>query len=174
MLWGFESNTAEGWAADSASPGGITNLTVSSTRARTGTRSLAVSMGIGAYSSDGTKTGIAVAVPLCASTGTVNLAGYTFSAWVNLAVTAGTVPANAANLLQGMFAARDTSTRGTSGIVALSQSNTNQWLEVRGTVNQASASNYLAILNVGFPMADLASEGFSGTLYIDDVQLSPP
>jgi hypothetical protein len=133
-----------------------------------------VTMGIGAYSSDGTKTGIAVAVPLCASTGTVNLAGYTFSAWVYLSVTAGTVPANAANLLQGLFAVRDTSTRGTSGYLALSQSNTNQWLEVRGTVNQASTGNYLAILSVGFAMANPASEGFSGTLYIDDVQLSPP
>ena len=173
MNWGFESGATEGWAGDPAGAGGVTNITVSSTRAHTGTQSLAVTMGIGAYSSKASP-GISVAVPLCASSGTVNLAGYTFSAWVYFTVAAGTVPMNAANLLQGMTASADTPTRGTSGYLAVSQSNLNQWMEIRGTINQASNQNYLAILNVGFPMADPSSEGFSGTMYVDDIQLSPP
>jgi hypothetical protein len=174
LNWSFESGTIEGWGRDpSGSGGGDTNITVSSTHVHTGTRALAVTMGIGAYSTNGS-TGVSVTVPLCASSGTVNLAGYTFSAWVYFTVTEGSIPMNAANLLQGMTASTDTSTRGTSGYVAVSQSNLNQWMQLQGSINQASTANYLAVLGVGFALANPSSEGFSGTMYIDDVQLTPP
>ena len=117
---------------------------------------------------------VSVGVPLCSASGTVNLAGYTFTAWVNFTVTSGTVPMNAANLVQEWEAVSGTPTRGTAGVVAVTQSNLNTWLQVQGTVNQASTGNYLAGISVGFPMADVNSEGFSGTMFVDDVRLSPP
>jgi len=114
-------------------------------------------------------------VPLCASTGTINLAGYSLSAWVYFTVTAGSIPMNAANLTQGFLSVRDTPTRGTvGGPVAVQQTNLNQWLHVDGSINQASAFNYLAEISVGFAIANSSSEGLSGTMYIDDVQITPP
>ena len=56
----------------------------------------------------------------------------------------------------------------------MSQSTINQWLHIDGNINQASASNYIAGDQVEFPLADPASEGFAGTMYIDDVQITPP
>jgi hypothetical protein len=154
----------------------VENIGVSSSVYRSGgLRSLAVTVSIGAWSTT-QASGIAIAVPLCASTGSVNLSGYTFSAWVRFSVTSGSIPANAANLLQGMLACRDTPTRGTSGYVAYTQSNANSgtWVLMSGVVNQASTQNYLALLTIGFPMANPSSEGFRGTMYVDDVRLAPP
>jgi hypothetical protein len=134
-------------------------------------------MGVGAYSSDGAQSGVSVAVPLCPSNGTINLAGYTFSAWVYFTVTNGSIPAYAANLVQGWLADPSTPTRGYftgSNSVMVSQSNLNQWMHVQGPVLQPSATNYLVGLSVGFAMADYNSDGFEGTMYIDDIQLSPP
>ena len=175
LNWGFESGTAEGWGVDPSNTGtGVTNVTVSSSRFHTGSRSLAVTFGVAAYSLNDAR-GAAVQVPLCASTGTINLAGYSMSAWVYFTVTAGSIPMNAANLTQEFLSVRDTPTRGTvGGQVAVSQSNINQWLHIGGNINQASALNYLAEITVGFAIADASSEGFSGTMYIDDVQITPP
>ena len=153
---------------------GVTNITVSSSRFHSGSRSLALTLGISAYSTNEAR-GAEVLVPLCASTGTVNLAGYTFSAWVYYTVTSGSIPMNAANLTQGMFHVRNAPTLGVAaGPVAVTQSNLNQWLHMQGSINQTNASNYMLEIDVGFPIADPASEGFAGTMYIDDVQLTPP
>jgi hypothetical protein len=172
--WGFESG-AEGWGLNPVNPSsGITNITVSASRFHTGGHSFAVSMSIGAYSTTGAR-GVSVAVPLCASTGTINLAGYTFSAWVYFTVSAGTIPMNAANLIQGMFTVKDSpTTGGLNTAIPVSQATTNQWLHLQGNINQTDAMNYLAAISVGFPLADPNSEGFSGTMYIDDVQITPP
>jgi hypothetical protein len=175
MYWGFESGTAEGWAGDPAGAGGITNITVSSSRAHTGTRSLAVTFSVGAYSSDNSTRGLTVAVPLCASNGTINLSGYRFSAWANFAVTAGTIPMNAANLLQGFMSVKDSPTRGTvDSLIPLSMSNVNTWLHMDGNINQVDAMNYQASVGIGFAIANQSSEGFSGIMYLDDVQVTPP
>jgi hypothetical protein len=177
LYWGFESGTTEGWGMDpSGSGSGATNVSVSSTHVHTGSRALAITMDVGRYSSNHAESGASVAVPLCSSSGTVNLAGYKYSAWVYFTVTAGSVPANAANLVQGWLETSD-STRSSwtgSAAVAVSQSNLNQWLHVQGDVIQASSTNYLGGISVGFAMADYTSEGLSGTMYLDDVQFLSP
>lgn len=175
MNWGFESGTAEGWGQDPASPGiGVTNITVSTSHFHSGTRSLAVSISIASFSTNDSR-GASVTVPLCASSGTLNLAGFTMSAWMLLAVNQGTLPMNAANLAQGFTRSTDTPTSGEADTaVAFGQSNLNQWVHLQGSIIQASALNAQAGLSVEFPIADPNSEGFSGTWYIDDVQLIPP
>jgi hypothetical protein len=133
-----------------------------------------VTLAVAAFSSNDAR-GAAVQVPLCAGNGTINLAGYRFSAWAYYTVSSGSIPQNAANLMQGMFLVRNSPTRGTvDSLVPVSQSNLNQWLHVQGSINQVNASNYLAEINVGFAIADSGSEGFAGTMYIDDVQITPP
>ena len=131
MNWGFESGTAEGWGMDAMNPGlGVTNITVSSSHFHTGSRSLAVTIGIAAYSPNDSR-GVSVAVPLCASSGTANLSGYTFSAWVYFTVTQGSMPMNAANLIQASV--RSTTGFGdVAGYTPVSQSTINQWLQVQG------------------------------------------
>jgi hypothetical protein len=163
MNWGFESGTTEGWGIDPSDIGaGVTNLTVSSSHAHSGTHSLAVTIGIAAYSSSGARD-FSVVVPLCPSGGTANLNGYTFSAWMNLTVTAGVVPMNAANLVQDSLE---------DGATALSQATAGQWLHEQGSIISGSGAAQLTI-HGEFPIADPNSEGFTGTLYLDDIQVSP-
>ncbi len=171
MNWGFESATVEGWAVDpSSTSSGVVNMSVSSTHAHTGTHSLAVSIAIAAYSSNDAR-GYSIIVPLCASGG-ANLAGYTFSAWVYFTVTAGTMPMNAANLIQAELFPSGAGSINTA--IAVSQSTTGQWLQLTGSIVVASGpANQVAVL-AEFPIADPNSEGFSGTMYLDDVQISPP
>jgi hypothetical protein len=175
LNWGFESGTTEGWAPDSASSGGITNIGVSSTHAHTGSRSLAVSLSIGSFSAD-QSAGARVIVPLCGSTGTVNLAGYTFTAWVSFTLTSGSFPMNAANLIQEFTASTDTPTVGVAANpIAIDSTDTfPTWKVFGGAINQASTANSLGEIAVGFPLADPNSEGFSGTMYLDDIQITPP
>lgn len=175
MNWGFESGTAEGWGLNPSSPTiGVTNITVSTSHAHTGTRSLAVSIGIAAFSLNDSR-GASVTVPLCASTGTLNLAGYTMSAWVLFTVSQGSVPMNAANLVQGFTLTSDfMSASQANTAVAVQQSNLNQWLHFQGIINQGTPLNALAGISVEFPIADPNSEGLAGTMFIDDVQLIPP
>jgi hypothetical protein len=153
---------------------GVTNITVSTSHFHTGGQSLAVSLGIAAFSSNDSR-GAAVTVPLCKSTGTVNLAGYTLSAWLFFTVNQGSLPMNAANLVLGFTRATDTTTAGSADqAIAVGQSTLNQWLHFQSLINQASPLNALLGLSVEFPIADPNSEGFAGTMYIDDVQLVPP
>ncbi len=175
LNWGFESGTAEGWGPDPTLPGvGVTNITVSTSHFHTGTRSLAVSIGIAAFSLNDSR-GASVTVPLCASTDTVNLAGYTMSAWVLFTVSQGSVPMNAANLVQGFTLTPDLmSASQANTAVPVQQSTLNQWLHFQGIINQGTTLNALAGISVEFPIANPASEGLAGTMYIDDVQLIPP
>jgi hypothetical protein len=172
MNWGFESGTAEGWGMDAMNPAlGVTNITVSSSHFHTGSRSLAVTIGIGAYSPNSSRA-VSVAVPLCASSGTANLSGYTFSAWVYFTVTQGSIPMNAANLIQASV--RSTTGFGdVAGYTPVSQSTINQWLQVQGDLTGATAGGEIVIY-VDFPLASVSSEGFAGTMYVDDVQITPP
>jgi len=179
LNWGFESGTTEGWEfdPDPSYGAGVTNVTVSSTHVHTGTRSLAVTMDIGSQSSTGAGS-VSVVVPVCASTGTVNFAGYTFSAWVYFTVSSGSVPEHAANLVQGITASTDTTVRGQfdgpNPPPTVGQSNLNQWMHVQASVSQVSTANTLAGIFINFALDTSAGDGFSGTMYIDDVQLSPP
>jgi hypothetical protein len=164
MIWGFESNTVEGWQIDNSSAGnGVTNIAVSTTHARTGTHSLAVPIAIGAWSSNDARY-TALLLPICPSTGTANVSGYTFSAWVYFTLVNGAMPMNAANLVQVNEA---------EAFTAVSQSNLNQWLHVQGTFSSTAVGPQIH-MTTDFPIADPTSEGFSGTMYMDDVQISPP
>jgi len=81
---------------------------------------------------------------------------------------------NAANLIQGIFYTKDTSGFTLDNAIAVSQSTTNQWLHLQGNVTQSDSLTYQLALTAGFAIASQTSEGFAGTMYIDDVQISPP
>lgn len=176
MNWGFESGTTEGWVTDPISGGGVTNISVSTTHFHSGSRALAVSMGLGAYSVVGQQSGASVEVPICAN-GTVNLSGWVFSAWVYFTLTNGAITQYRANLvsawLEDSSAVRGSTYGDAPTQVAVSQTNLNTWMQIRGVVSQPSSANDVAGLSVGFTFAD-PSEGYQGTMYIDDVQISPP
>jgi hypothetical protein len=164
---------------DPADSTGVVNVSVSTSRFHTGTHSLVATIGVGAYSSGQPASGASVAVPLCVSTGTLNLAGYTFSAWVYFTVDSGfgSIPQYAANMVQAFFAVTDSITRAYntgSTTAVVGNSNLNQWLPMQGPILQQTASNYLMGISVGFAMADYTSDGFAGKMYIDDVQITPP
>jgi hypothetical protein len=147
---------------------------VSTSHFHTGTHSLAVSIGIAAFSTNDSR-GASVTVPLCVSNGTINLAGYTMSAWMLLSISQGTLPMNAANLSQGFLRGPDNSGTGdTDSFLAVGQSTLNVWQNLQGNIIQSSSSNAAVGINIEFPIANPSSEGFAGTLYIDDVQLIPP
>jgi hypothetical protein len=74
--------------------------------------------------------------------------------------------------LQGTVYARDEEGFGTSGVVYVSESNLNQWLKMEDLISQIHETNYLAKLTIGFPMT--SEDGFVGTMYVDDVRISPP
>lgn len=139
-----------------------------------GSHSLALTINIGAFSSTNSRF-IWIAAPLCASGGTVNLAGYTFSAWVYFNVLNGVLPNDGPNFITEYVDAPDGSVSDVSGAGALrvDQSTTNQWLHLQGNIS-LSDDFYLAEISVNFPLNDPTSEGFSGTMYLDDVQITPP
>ena len=97
-----------------------------------------------------------------ASSGTANLSGYTFTGWAYFTVNQGSIPMVAANLIYVDAAAAYT---------PVSQSTTNQWLQVQGSISGSFAQ---VTFSAGFTIADPNSDGFSGTMYLDDVQISPP
>jgi hypothetical protein len=88
--WSFDSGSNEGWVADTDSgfpvngggaTNGVTNVTTSTTTFHDGTRALAVpALANGQV--------VSVAVPVCRAGSTLNLAGFTLSAWVRLSGTA--------------------------------------------------------------------------------------
>jgi hypothetical protein len=170
LSWGFESGTTdlEGWGPDPRfSPGnGVTNITISTAQHHTGASSLAVTIAFGSLSTNGAGTA-GVIVPLCASNGTLNLAGYTFSAWVLFSTIAGAVPGNAANLLQAF-----TTNASPGSVIDVEQFNLNQWLHLQGPLVGSPTAESSAGLNVEFALQP--SEGWSGTMFVDDVQITPP
>jgi len=60
-----------------------------------------------------------------------------------------------------------------AGYSPVSQSTINQWLQVQGDLIGATAGGEIVIY-VDFPIANASSEGFAGTMYLDDVQITPP
>ena len=175
MSWGFESGTTEGWVPDPISGLGVTNISVSTTHVHSGTRALAVSMGLGSWSVGGPFNGASVEVPLC-KYGTVNLSGWIFSAWVYFTLTQGAVTQYAANHVQ-LWLEDSSASRGSTygdppNQVSASQGNLNTWLHISGVVSQPSSANDVAGIVVGYTFT--SSDGYQGTMYIDDVQITPP
>jgi hypothetical protein len=177
MYWGFESGTTEGWANDTATGGGVVSITASTAQSHSGTSSLAVTVGLGMYSVGGSYSGASVRVPLCKISGTVNLANYTFTAWVRFSLTRGAVTQYAANhvsaWLEDSSAARNSTYGSPPNQVTVSQANLNTWMKISGPVVQPSTANDTFGIVVGMTFADYATEGYDGVMYIDDVQISP-
>jgi hypothetical protein len=61
-----------------------------------------------------------------------------------------------------------------NNLIPVSMSNTGMWLHLQGDINQVDAMNYEGRIAIGFPLANPSSEGFSGTMYVDDVRLIAP
>ena len=176
MNWGFESGTAEGWAGETYGGGsGITNVTISSSMAHTGSHSLAITLAIGDWSTN-MADAAGILIPLCTGTGSVNLAGYTFTAWVRFgSLGADVFPMNAGNYIQGTLYPPDMASGvETSNPKAVNSSFINTWTQFGGTLlNPISNAGYAQIA-VQFPIADFTSEGFQTTMYLDDIQILPP
>jgi len=177
MNWGFESGSTEGWTANTSGGGSaITNFTVSSTHAHTGSRSLALTLATGAWSTNDA-AGASITIPLCpGSGGTVNTSGYSFTAWVSFSpLTNGEFPMNAANLIQGFVYPLDmVSGSPATNPIAVNSSFVNTWMQFGGPIQSATIAGY-ATIYVQFPMPHgTTDEGFTGTMYLDDIQLTPP
>ena len=178
MNWGFESGTTEGWVADMNSGSAITNFTVSSSVAHSGTHSLAIPLAVGVWS-DNDAAGASIQIPLCTGSGSANLAGYTFTAWVRFGpLTQGTdFPMNAANLIQLMLYPPDMVGGYTAqNPISVNKSFINTWMMFGGSVGTISNAAY-ANIYVQFPIPHPASssgDGFQATMYLDDIQITPP
>ena len=179
MNWGFESGTTEGWIADTNSDSAITNFTVSSSVAHSGTHSLAIPLAVGVWSNNDA-AGASIHIPLCTGSGSANLGGFTFTAWVRFGpfVQGGPeFPMNAANLIQAQLSPIDM-VGGVSAQnpLAVNKSFINTWMQFGGsldTINNAA----VATIYVQFPIPHPASssgDGFQATMYLDDIQISPP
>jgi len=145
-------------------------MSVSTSRYHSGSRSLALAMGVGAYSSTNAN-GVSIQIPLCASSGTVNLAGYTFSAYMWISVTNGSWPQ-----IYNMASPSVQYADGTASSTWYQGLNAGQWIQVTGPTNASSTQVRYLVIPLGFTTdaADPNNAGFAGTIYIDDVQLLPP
>jgi len=153
--WNWDSGTTdtEGWGAPS---GGADNVTVSTSEHHDGSGSLAVH--INALVSTDTSGGGSVTLSrLCASSGPLNAAGYTASAWIKF-VTSATSP-GLYPFITFSGALIDT---GPQGVVY------NTWFQV--TVGTNFQFGSLTNLEISYSVVG----GFVGTMYIDSLTLSGP
>jgi hypothetical protein len=138
----------------------VTNLLVSSSRANNGSHSLAVQM-----SFDGVSDVYAsIAVPLC-QTGGVNLAGYTLSFWVYIVPTFASQTLVFGQSVSGFAWGPNSGDSG--GIGWLGGQPNNTWLPITATYTDSGLMDHL---NIMF----LSSVQWSGTMYVDDIQLTAP
>jgi hypothetical protein len=177
MNWGFESGTLEGWVPNVNSGSAITNTTISSSVAHSGTHSLAITLAVGVWSTNDA-AGASIQIPLCPGSGTANTAGYTFTAWVRFSTLAqGSFPMNAANLIQGFLYPPDmVGGASAQNPIAVNSSFVNTWMQFGGNVDPINNAAY-ATIYVQFPIPHPASssgDGFQATMYLDDIQITPP
>jgi len=176
MNWGFESGTTEGWVADTNSSSAITNFTVSSSVAHTGTHSLAIPLAVGVWSSNDA-AGASIHIPLCAGSGSANLSGYTFTGWVQFGpLIQGTdFPMNAANLIQAtLYPPNMVGGTFVQNPIGVNKTFIGKWMQFGGATDPISNAGY-ATIYVQFPIPHPATEdGFQATMYLDDIQISPP
>ena len=161
--WDFESGTTEGWVIDTSpnwpvdggENNGATNVTSTQTHVHAGNHALAVAGLANAQV-------VSVAVPLCESGNTINMAGYTMSAWVYLT---GTELAFESFMFFDAWGASDAA----SGPVLTGSKivEMNTWHRVEMTFSSAVQASHVAIrLNPEL--------SWTGIVYIDEIQLSPP
>lgn len=178
MSWGFESNTTEGWTADLNSATAITNFTVTTSRAHSGTHSLAIPLAVGVWSNNDAAGG-SITIPLCpGSGGSTNLSGYVYSAWVSFGpLVQGVFPQNAANLIQAQLYPPDMVGGYTAdNPISVNASFVNTWMHFGGNIGPITNAGFSTIY-VQFPIPHPASssgDGFQATMYLDDIQISPP
>jgi hypothetical protein len=179
LSWGFETGTTdtEGWVKDNRDPtiignNFVTNITVSTSRVHSGAGALAVSITVG-LPAEQTTHFVNVRVPLCASGGSINLAGYTFSAQAWFRTTAGAIPGNAPNFLQVyddsvlylQFPVDGTNTENPTTTPAVP----GRWVPIRALL--AETASFVGI-NIQFPVT--TSDSWSGVMFLDDIQITPP
>lgn len=161
--WAFDSGTTEGWVKDTnpnfpisgGAMNGVQNITVSATMKHDGTNALAVPINV-----DFSNASLAsIAVPLCSST--MNLAGYTVSAWLYFAG-----PAFDADTFVFLDAWSASDSYRSPVLIGASIA-VNSWISVSLPFPNAIQADHLAInLNPG--------TSWSGTLYVDSVALTGP
>jgi len=103
------------------------------------------------------------------------MSGYTATAWVSFSpLVQGAFPMNAANLIQGFFytPAMDTGSTVTNPI-AVNSTFVNTWMQFGGSIDPITNAAYLSIY-VQFPIPQNSNEGFQATMYLDDIQITPP
>jgi len=165
--WTFESGTAEGWVKDnepsSSISGGAnncaTNITASSSTHHDGAYALAFPSNC---SSAGGAT--AITVPICTGS-PINIAGYTMSAWVNISNAGSASLDGYAFLFFNAWSASDSTSSPvlTGDRIAVPST----WYHVETTFGTAVQADHIAIeLNPG--------KAWAGTVFVDEVTLSPP
>jgi hypothetical protein len=166
--WSFESGTAENWVVGSepfADPTLNASQSASASTAivHDGSYSLAVPMTI----DFNPKNYASVAVPLCPS-GSVNLNGYTMSAWIYFA---GPPMTYVQYATLGFWAWGPSVSDTTDFLVKPMLVNTDlpvgQWLNYFGTFQSSVLADHIGILLT-------PGAGWTGTMYVDSVSLTHP
>lgn len=146
--WNFE-NGADGW--DLIGFGAA----VSTSRSRSGTRSLALSLGNFGYTS--------TEYSFCRQIGSVDPRGLTLTAWVNLEVTSGTVTATTCSL-----GGRGGGRFGPSEPVTLTP---DRWMQLRVDIDPVDLNGATEVGYIYLLCNHEESPSWSGHIYLDDVAL---
>jgi hypothetical protein len=162
--WTFESGTTEGWSVDTdpsfpvngGDGNGVTNVTTTSNRVHDGSRALAVP------GSTGAGPIVSVAAPVCQAGASVNMAGFTMSAWVYLT---GTDLSTYSFLF---FDAWGPSSQASSPVLTGTKiMSLNTWYQLTATFSSTVQADHVAIrLN--------PEMSWTGTMYIDSVTVTGP
>jgi hypothetical protein len=162
--WSFESGTIEGWAADTdpyfpvnggGTNNGVTNVTITTSRTHDGSRALAVpALANGQV--------VSVAVPVCLDGNTVNVAGFTVSAWVYLT---GTDLSTYSFIFFDAWGASENV--GNPVLTGTKITTMNTWYHLTTTFASTIDADHVAIrLN--------PEVSWTGTMYIDSVTIAGP
>ncbi len=169
--WNFESGTTESWAigydawaTDNYMHNGVVNALPTSSVVHGGSsHALAATL-----SMDGTSIiWAAIAVPLCQTNG-VNLAGFTLSFYVYFAGPAFSAPM-ANSISADAWNASQNSVDTSTGVNGLYQTATNTWVPI--------LLNFPTVMTQPMDHLDIrfaSGVPWNGTMYLDDIQLSPP
>jgi len=164
-MWTFESASPEGWVVDDENPkfsgdwNGVSNVVQSQTQKNTGSYSVAAS-----FLTDFDTGQISVMTHLCsASGGDMNIGGFTLSFWARYT---GVGDLNVYSFLW-VDAWGDTEDVNTPALFGVNQFPKDTWVFADVTFTQPMDAHTIAI-RLG------ADVNFTGTLYLDDIQLTGP
>jgi hypothetical protein len=154
---GWVKDTDPNWPVSGGANNAVTNITNTTAKAHDGTHALAVSI-----ISNGTP--IFVTVPFCQGS-QVNLAGYKMSAWLYL--TTGGANDLTTEAIYVQFATwSQMSGNQTGPVKTLDRSLLNTWFKVETTFSSSDPADHVSIR--------FGPDSFSGTMYIDTVEITSP